>query len=158
MIPIIQFTDGHIYNPNPGGEVTLDEFFDMRADLVEVCQQFGPTGYEDLDLINRTGPKLKFWVVEDMSNDEELYQYVQVYDPQVFSEVWLRAVIALLHKHAGWGVGISNLDQAYLLVFGDRLLVKGEAFAGCHDVTTVAQAGAQNIAHSLANKKSDRRS
>jgi hypothetical protein len=61
------------------------------------------------------------------------------------SKAWISALMRTLTKHSGWGVGVTTVKNGYLLIFADRLMVTGPAFAGCADLTAVATAASQNL-------------
>lgn len=39
---------------------------------------------------------------------------------------WLLSITEALREFEGWGLGISNIPDSYILIFGNRLLVKGQ--------------------------------
>src|SRR5207249_2721472 len=42
-----------------------------------------------------------------------------------FNAAWLPSVTATLREFDGWGLGLSNIPDSYVLIFGRRLLVNG---------------------------------
>ncbi len=141
---VVHYTTERVENPNPRGETPMEEFFAVRGDLVEACRRFGPTGPEDRRLADAGGRGMRYWVVDDQYNDE-LYQYVDVLDPEGFSEGWLAAVGGVLRRRPGWGVGVGHLRDGYILIFGDRLMVTGPIFEDCRDQAAVLRAAARSV-------------
>ncbi len=39
--------------------------------------------------------------------------------------------------HPGWGLGVNNIHKAYVLIFGERLLVRGRDFGSRPNVARV---------------------
>jgi len=125
-------------NPNPRGATSSKTFERVRLALVTVCRSYGVTGPDDY-------PRdCDVWVVDDQYNDE-LYQYIEVYNRQLLSIEWLQDMMAVLSRFPGWGAGVKNIRFAYLLIFADKLMVTGFPFAGCHDVGSVAAAASANL-------------
>jgi hypothetical protein len=97
---------------------------------------------------------LKYWVIDDQYNDE-IYQYIEVYASEALSAKWLDAVVHVLRRYPGWGVGVRNLDRAYLLIFANRLMVTGRTFEDCHDTASVLRAAAANLREAAASSIPD---
>jgi hypothetical protein len=57
----------------------------------------------------------------------------------------VRDLMATLGNHPGWGIGITTVQSAYILVFADRLMVTGSAFEACNDLTAVIRAGQASL-------------
>lgn len=125
-------------NPNPRGTTPWKRFEEVRAALVGVCRKYGVAGPDDKPY------DCDCYVVGDQYNDE-LYQYIEVYNRQLLSARWLQDMMAALRRFPGWGAGLSNIRFAYLLIFGDKLMVTGFPFAGCDDVESVAAAASANL-------------
>ena len=132
------YTTERVPNPNPHGTTSYDTFERVRQALLAVCRTYGVTGPDDIS------DDYDVWVVDDQYN-YELYQYVEVYNRGLLSAAWLREMMAALRRFRGWGVGVKNIRFAYLLIFGDKLMVTGYPFAGCHNIETVAAAASANL-------------
>jgi len=159
MITIENYTSERIPNPSPFGEVSQQMFHTVRNDLVRTCRKHGPTGPMGLFPVGRSfedaGEFLAAWesgdanpayfVIDDQYNDE-LYQYVEVCGTAHFTTEWIEELTASLAKWPGWGIGIVNINQGYLLVFADRLMVQGPCFAEADDLASIVAAAKQCLA------------
>src|SRR5207302_1486354 len=74
------------------------------------------------------------------------YQYMEVCERRFFSTAWLHDLMTTLRDFPGWGVGILNINNGYLLVFGNKLMVNGRPFTNCRDLDSVAAAASTNLA------------
>jgi len=81
----------------------------------------------------------QFWLVDDCLNDK-CFQYMEILDPSVATKDWIAAMIHVLQAFPKWGLGVTNLSDGYLLIFGDRLMVTGPSFASCRTVSDVGKA------------------
>ena len=45
-----------------------------------------------------------------------------------------------LREHDGWGLGIKNIPDGYVLIFGTRLLVQGRRLSRCTTAPEVVEA------------------
>jgi hypothetical protein len=118
------------YVPNPNtksksGATSFQSFSKVRDSVLKASQIHGPTGPED---DGKTKPS--FWIVEDQYNDD-LYQIMDVYDVEKFSERFIGDIAASLKKHKGWAVAIGNFDKSKFLIFEDRILVREDKFGDC---------------------------
>lgn len=138
QITVEHYQAERIPNPNPGGELSDEEFWRVRRAIVALCRRYGTVGPDDRD------EQPACWVVDDQPNDE-LYQYVEVYERRFFSADWLRDLMALLRDFPGWGIGVINIRFAYLLIFGHKLMVTGYPFANRNDLESVAEAASLNL-------------
>ena len=132
------YTAERVPNPNPRGETPYRSFERVRQALVAVCRKHGVTGPDDNPY------DCDVYVVDDQYNDE-LYQYVEVYNRKLLSPEWLQQMMLALRRFPGWGAGVKNIRFAYLLIFGDKLMVTGYPFAGCCEIETVAAAASANL-------------
>jgi hypothetical protein len=108
-------------------------WYSLREDLLNALEKHGLTGPDD------PADPPHCYLVDDQYNQER-YHYLEVYQPAMLSLNWLKDVTAALQGFSGWGMGVKNLRQAYLLIFGDRLLVNGSAFRRCKDAAAVLEA------------------
>jgi hypothetical protein len=135
-VVVEHYTATHIDNPNPAGETSGDDFWEVYEGLEEVCRHYGPTGPGDVDC--------DLYLVDDQYNDE-LYHYLQIYNRSLACPELLHDLMRALKRYPGWGIGVSNIRFAYLLIFESKLMVTGWPFAGCDDVETVAAALSSNL-------------
>jgi hypothetical protein len=138
QIIVEHYSADRVPNPNPAGETSYEEFWRVRQEVATVCRRYGITGPDD-----RQQPPA-CWVVDDQYS-HDLYQYIEVYDRAFLSSAWLYDLMGALQGFAGWGAGIGNIRFAYLLVFGNKLMVTGHAFADCEDVESVAATTSANL-------------
>jgi hypothetical protein len=113
-------------------------WYGLREDLLNVLEKHGLTGPDD------PAEDPHFYLVDDQYN-EERYHYVEVYKPSVLTLNWLKDTTDVLQSYSGWGVGVKNLRESYLLVFADRLLVTGPPFCRCDDAPSVLEAAKELI-------------
>lgn len=146
-VPIIGYLETRIANlPEPSDLKENKEgvsphgiaWYSLREDLVLVCGKHGRAGPNTFEM------SAQFWVVDDCHNDER-YQYVQILDPESLTCDWLADTIALLRIYPRWGIGISNLRDAYMLIFGDRLMVTGQPLENCDTAERILQAAARIV-------------
>ncbi len=126
------------YVPNPNiksksGATSFQAFWKVRDSVLKASQFHGPTGPED---DGKTKPS--FWIVEDQYNDD-LYQIMEVYDVEKFSERYIQDIAASLKKHKGWAVAIGNFDKSKFLIFEDRILVREDKFGDCTTLTELVR-------------------
>jgi hypothetical protein len=149
------FTRDRVPNDYPGGDLPWQTYHTVRNALVQTCRQFGPTGpmgvikivedvenplmmlAEDRDFWERGDPDPAYYILDDQLNHER-YCYAELYGDDPFSGGWLLAVTETLRRFEGWGLGVSNLPGSYVLIFGDRLLVKGR-LARCKTASEVVE-------------------
>jgi hypothetical protein len=141
-VKVIHYTASRVANPNRRGDTTYAEFEEVRQGIIATCRQFGVTGPDAGPDGRSENPA--YYVVDDQYNSE-LYQYAEVYERAALSKAWVSAVMRTLASHTGWGVGIKNIKNGYLLIFADRLMVTGPAFAGSNDLAAVAAAASRNL-------------
>jgi hypothetical protein len=96
----------------------MDEF-PLNAELseTEANRQWKSTGVKKPD----------FFVVDDQLNNER-YIYVEVNSTALFSTEWINAVMRCLEQMKGWGIGITNLSNGYLILLHGIILVRGAIF------------------------------
>lgn len=127
---VVQYDSDHVANPNPNGETPFEDFWKVRDSILKASQKHGDTGPES------RSDSPRYWLVEDQYNDE-LYQHMEVYEPNGWTTEWLLALIDSLREHKPWAVSIGNIDQGHLLIFGDRIMATGPTFAKCSDLESV---------------------
>jgi hypothetical protein len=142
--------------PYPGGDLPWQVYHGVRNALVRTCRRFGPTGpmgvvtispdvddpyralMHDLSFWERGDSDPAYFVLDDQLNHER-YCYAELYGDDPFHPGWLIAVAETLRGFAGWGLGVKNIPDSYVLIFGDRLLVSGR-LAGCRSAAEVVAA------------------
>lgn len=142
---IMTYNQDHVPNPPEAREMeqgedglTLNDasWRSLRQELELACGKHGHVGPDD------PVEPAQFWVVDDRYN-EERYQYMELHDPECVTGRWLADVVSLLEAYPGWGIAVSNLRGAYVLIFVDRLMVTGKRLRNCStadDVLTAMKA------------------
>jgi Leucine-rich repeat (LRR) protein len=134
-IPIIYYEAARIPDDRPGaGSVEPDQFWEVREAINDVCRNHGSVGDDHVNLAD----EYDYWVVDDQYNDER-YQYVEIIQPEAMTEAWLMDLMAALRQQPHWGVGINNIGEGYILVFGDHLMVTGPVFNGCTTIDDLVE-------------------
>jgi hypothetical protein len=159
MLMIEHYTAERIPNPSPSGEVSLQLFHKVRNDIVQTCRTHGPTGPMGLFPVGHSfkdsGEVLDAWesgdadpayyVIDDQYNDE-FYQYVEVCAAAHFTAEWIEDIMETLARWPGWGIGIVNINEGYVLVFSDKLMVNGLCFASADELPSVITAAKKCLA------------
>lgn len=154
-LKVMPFTRDRVPNPYPGGELPWQVYHTVRNAIVQTCRKFGPTGPmgiltivpdvenplmmlgEDPDFWERGDPDPRYFILDDQLNYER-YCYAELYGEDPFNAGWLLAITATLREFDGWGLGVSNIPNSYLLIFGKRLLVNG-GLAKCQAALEVVE-------------------
>ena len=156
MATIIEhFTAERIPNPNPAGEVSWQLYHTVRNAVFRCCKQFGTAGpmgerpiIPDEDESARNwhvaDHESEYYIIDDQYN-HECYVYLELLTSRTFSEEWVTAMMQTLGEFPGWGAGLNAFPQAYVLIFADKLLVKGKTFEDCSDLPSVVACGAAAI-------------
>ncbi|HTU90029.1 MAG TPA: hypothetical protein VMF69_08025 [Gemmataceae bacterium] len=132
-VPVIHYRVNHIRDDRPGaGPGAARRFWDVYEDIGNLCRKYGPVGPDDRDA-GYDYDDFVFWVVEDQYNNER-YHYVEVCRPEGMTKNWLLDLASLLkRKWPRWGVSV-RIPAGHLMVFGDRLMVRGPTFRRCTTV------------------------
>ena len=152
---VVRYTEEHVFNRSPT-TVTWQTYHTVRNAVVRACQEFGTTGPmgecpivdgddapdESADWPVGDNP-CDFFVVDDQYNEDEMYVYMEIAQAARFTEAWLTRMLAVLHKFPGWAIAVAGVKFGYVLVFEDRLMVSGPAFANARDVDDVLRAAVQ---------------
>ena len=135
--------------PNPyAGQMTWRLYQKARNAIVRTCRRHGPVGPfgvfplrsgRDISDWERGDDNPVYWIVDDQYNDEA-YLYMEFVDPLGFTNKWLEGITKTLTRLSGWGIGVNSLRQGYVLIFADRLLVKGPQFRGCRNAESIVEA------------------
>jgi hypothetical protein len=163
-LKVIPFTSERVANPYPGGELPWQVYHTVRNAIVRTCRRHGPTGpmgevkivegvespyariVEDADFWQRGDSDPHYHIIDDQYNHER-YIYAELYGDDPFTTEWLAAITATLREHRGWGLGIGNIPDSYILIFEKRLMVKGGKLSRCKTVTEVVAVAAQMLKH-----------
>ena len=133
-------------------------YHNVRNTIVRTCRRYGPTGpmgevkidenvedpyrqiAEEHDFWQDGDHDPHYYIIDDQYNHER-YVYAELYGDDPFNAGWLASITAILREHRGWGLGINNIPDSYILIFGKRLMVKGKKLSRCKtasEVVTVA--------------------
>jgi hypothetical protein len=145
-----RYRTNRVPNPYPGGEMPGSLYYTARNAVVRACRRHGPVGPMGEVAFPEAGSKARprwergdpnpvYFVVDDWYN-HEMYLYMEFVDTAGCTGKWLEDVTAALRSFRGWGIGVNSLPNGYLLIFADRLLVRGPQFRGCRDAASVAEA------------------
>jgi|GEM_PF-5512365 len=152
-LKVKSFTSTHVLNHYPGGELPWQVYHSVRNALVTTCRRYGPTGpmgvtkimegvanpymmlAEDDDFWEPGDPDPEYFILDSQLNHER-YCYAELYGDDPFNADWLLSVTKTLRKFDGWGLGVSNIPDSYVLIFGKRLLVK-DRLARCKTANEV---------------------
>ncbi len=149
------FTQDRVPNEYAGGDLPWQSYHVVRNALVQTCRRYGPTGpmgvikivpdvenhlmmlVEDLDFWERGDPDPMYYILDDQLNHER-YCYAELYGDDPFNAGWLLSITETLRDFDGWGLGVSNIPDCYVLIFGNRLLVNGR-LARCRTAAEVVE-------------------
>jgi hypothetical protein len=141
-LKIVPFTRDRIPNDYPGGDLPWQMYHSVRNALVETCREYGPTGpmglvkivsgvedpcmmlAEDENFWESGDPDPWYYIIDDQYNHER-YCYAELYGDEPFNASWLSSITATLSEFEGWGLGVNNIPDSYILIFAERLMVKG---------------------------------
>ena len=155
---VVPYTRDRIPNLYPGGELPWQVYHTVRNALVRVCRRYGPTGpmgeltiddneenlmeylaATDLQAWESGDDDPMYWIIDDQYNHER-YCYAELHGNDPFSAGWLLSVTMTLRDYDGWALGIVNIPDNYVLVFGNKLLVKGRQLSRCRSASEVVEA------------------
>jgi hypothetical protein len=156
-LKVVPFTRDRVPNNYPGGDLPWRVYQTVRNAIVQTCRKYGPTGpmgvvqllpgVESLKIMFEVHGSLDFWeagdpdpmyfILDDQLNHER-YCYAELYGDDPFNAGWLVSITETLREFDGWGLGVNNIPDSYVLIFGKRLLVKGR-LAKCKSATAVVE-------------------
>ncbi len=157
-LKVKHFVTNHVQNPFPGGRLPWQVYHTVRNAIVRTCREYGPTGpmgevqiADDVDnpythmcefedpysWWEQGDPDPVYYILDDQLNHER-YLYAELYGE--FDPGWVHAVAHTLREFPGWGLGINHIPEAYVIIFGDKLLVKGRVLEPCQDADAVVEA------------------
>ena len=144
-LKVVRFTRERVPNPYPGGELPWQVYQGVRNAVVRTCRRHGPTGpmgevriVEGVyDPYRETFKQPGFWplgdrnpsyyIISDQYNHER-YVYAELLGDDPLTPAWVEDITETLEQYPGWGLGINNIPESYVLLFGDKLMVKGRSF------------------------------
>lgn len=154
---VIAYKTTRVDNPYPGGELPWQVYHTVRNAVVRACRAHGPTGpMGELKIAEGVGDlyqwlgregvkpwprgdaKPDYYIIPDQYNHER-FIYGELCGEDPFREEWLVAVAAALGEYGGWGLGIGNIPESYLLIFGDRLMKLAACRSAREVVCTASQ-------------------
>jgi hypothetical protein len=147
---VVTYTEERIPNPYPKGSLPWQVYHKVRNAIVRTCRCHGPTGPMGICPISRWqrapnifkwergDPDPVYYIIDDQYNDER-YLYAELLSPDAFRPAWLTDIATTLEKHAGWGLGVSDLPGHYVLVFSDKLMVTGPRLSSCKTAGQVVE-------------------
>ena len=157
-LAIVHYDVDRVSNKDPSGAVSWQQYHTVRNAVVEMSRHHGPTGPLGLrrilpddqeaklpwdskkwDAIDSEG-NCAYYVIVDQYNSTERYIYVEITKREYLHAKWLTDLAATLARFEGWGAGITNIENGYMLVFADKLLVTGRPFEGLNDFESIAKA------------------
>ncbi len=154
-IRVKPFKGKRVPNPYPGGELPWQTYHAVRNALVRICRRYGPIGpmgeiqivadapdpyrmlMDDPAVWERGDRDPSYFILDDQLNHER-YCYAELYGDDPFNSGWLLSITQTLRDFDGWGLGVSNIPDSYVLIFADRLLVNGR-LADCRTADEVVQ-------------------
>ena len=126
------FTQDHLPNDYPGGDLPWQTYHTVRnaLDLARML-------VKDCDSWELGDPDPMYFILDDQMNHEQ-YCYAELYGEDPFNAGWLLSITETLRVFKGWGLGVGNIPDSYILIFGNRLLVKGR-LAKCQTAVEVVE-------------------
>ena len=94
---------------------------------------------EDIDCWESGDSDPWYYIIDDQYNHER-YCYVELYGDDPFNAEWLLSITATLREFDGWGLGVKNIPESYLLIFAKRLMVHGR-LSKCKSAAEVVETG-----------------
>ena len=155
---IVHYTDKHIVDPRGKSELPEREYQTARNEILEVYRRFGTIGPMDswpvagglsereIWALWKASPENNpdFYVLDDQLNYER-YIYIEIGNRNALSEGWMSCISSKLKELDGWGVGITNIRNGYLILLNSAVLVNGPVFAECKDLNCVVDACREHL-------------
>ncbi|WP_439627405.1 hypothetical protein [Gemmata sp.] len=154
-LSVVPFAAKRIPNEYPGGDLPWQVYHTVRNAIVATCRRCGPTGpmgvvkivadavdpylmlAHDPNFWERGDQGPTYYILDDQPNSER-YCYAELLGDDSFNACWLLAITATLREFDGWELGVSNIPGSYVLIFGNRLMVRGR-LAKCRTATEVVE-------------------
>ena len=106
--------------------------------------------FPDINVWESGDTRPDYYIIDDQYNHER-YLYMELYGDDPFNSAWLASVVGKLKDFPGWGTGINNVLDGYVLIFSNKIMVKGRPFQRCRDVASVIKVARRQIKR--GNKK-----
>jgi hypothetical protein len=146
-VRIVHFTDERIADPLAAREdLSWQAYHTARNAIVRACRRHGRTGPMGERPITQGEPVRGDWeigdddpavyVIDDQLNYER-YIYLETLDATLIGPPLVADLIATLGNLPGWGLGVNDVRDGYLLLFATHVLVHGPAFARANDIDAV---------------------
>lgn len=128
------------------------QFYELRNSVLRICRCSGTVGcagdYQWDD--GEAGPYLaaskivgvddpEFFVVDELWNSVDRYVRVEPVTSNLINFNLLSSLVEVIRSYPGWAVGIY-LEDACVLIFAEKLMVKGSRFKNSFTFTSVAAA------------------
>jgi hypothetical protein len=128
------------------------QFYDLRNSVLRVCHHFGTVGcagdYQwnaeqegpylaEAEIVGDESPD--FFVVDELWNPVDKYVKVEPDHSSLITLELLSSLVEVLSDYPDWAIGLY-LENGCVLVFPEKLMVKGPRFETCFDVVSVAAA------------------
>lgn len=144
-LKVVRFIRERVPNPYPHGELPWQVYQSVRNSVIRVSRKHGSAGpmgevkilkgvddpYLQLckqpDFWERGDSDPNYYIIPDQYNHER-YLYAELYGDDPFNPGWVTDVVETLETHPGWGLAVTNIPNSYVLMFGDRIMIKGRAF------------------------------
>lgn len=147
---VVRFTREHIPNSYPKGRLPWQVYHRVRNAVVRACRCHGPTGPMGICPVSRWrrapnilkwergDPEPTYYIIPDQYNDER-YVYVELLGQDPFRPEWLADIATTLEAHPGWGIGVNNIPGHYVIIFANKLMVKGPRLSSCRCASEVVE-------------------
>jgi hypothetical protein len=140
-VPIIHYRGYRLpdHAQGPGYDVDETSFLRARNDIVEACVRHGTVGPcgkwnegEDTYVGFELGaPQPKFDIDMEWRNTEHYLYLCSDEKASAISHDWLRDVQATLAERLPlWALCVTDLDEACILIFHNKIMLSGKLFAG----------------------------
>ena len=128
------------------------QFYDLRNSVLRACRRFGSVGaagdYQwdeeeagpylaESEIVGDSDPE--FFVVDEMWNPIDKYIKVEPTSSHLINFGLLSSLVEAVRSYPGWAVGVY-LEDCCVLVFAEKLMVKGPRFKNSFTVLSVIAA------------------
>jgi len=154
---VAHYTDQRIADPLAKYQtLSWQDYHTARNSIVRACRVVGPTGPSGECTIDEgsDGPDIKKWqggdadpvyyVLDDQLNHEH-YIYVEVLAAEGVTPQFVSVIADALGRLPNWGVGVTSIQDAYIVIFPSIIMVTGSMFTDCHDASSVLGAWRDGI-------------
>ena len=127
-------------------------FYELRNSVLRICHHFGTVGcagdYQwneeeegpylaETEIAGNENPD--FFVVDELWNPVDKYVRVEPERSSLITLELLSSLAEALSDYPDWAIGVY-LEDGCILIFPEKLMVKGSRFGTCFDVVSVASA------------------